>query len=447
MSVLSVDPRGIHDACKEAVVDSLLNNLSARLAGRGEFYKIIVGGKPSSVLMSEFIVPMPPDERDGDEEANPIQISAHGLDFQIARSSSKQNISVAVRGAVYVRILPEANDLKPGAHLEPRFPLTRDARRQLKMRVKEDLAKVRTELGMTGRGAKAHPDWPSKSSEVRRKAHEDLGIPFDNQLDRTKVDADGDDGNESVAANDGDGDSEAPPPSETKMADGLPDALAEAIAPPPKWLPLEVQLPTLRFTPETAERDAAATSTGLNEAASDGLRNGAGSSTEPYGGKLWGFRHGRPIKPSDVRNWDRYLESVRDSKVAALVPSIDLRWDLRALQDPLDPQRLTLHVALENWSAPTTAQNRREVEPSLFQTAVSVTLPASAHRQLKLDRVKPSYRYNQYLQYPAIGFNGGVVSHEANDLVTLTTTWSPRYVLPRLVPTDRSSEGVCSEIL
>jgi hypothetical protein len=48
--------------------------------------------------------------------------------------------------------------------------------------------------------------------------------------------------------------------------------------------------------------------------------------------------------------------------------------------------------------------------------------------------VKPSYRYNRYLKYPALGFNGGVAMAQDGDVHTLTTTWSPRYVLPRIVP-------------
>lgn len=70
MPIRSENPRDIHPAYKEAVVDSLLNGLSARLAGRGEFYKVVYGTKPSAALMSEFIVPMPAEERAGDEEAD-----------------------------------------------------------------------------------------------------------------------------------------------------------------------------------------------------------------------------------------------------------------------------------------------------------------------------------------------------------------------------------------
>src|SRR5260221_857803 len=100
MAVSSKDPRAIHDAYKEAVVDSLLNNLSGRLAGRGDFYRVIYGAKPSTALISEFIVPMPVDERMGDEEADPIRISAHGLDFQIRAAAVDTTMTVRVTGAV-----------------------------------------------------------------------------------------------------------------------------------------------------------------------------------------------------------------------------------------------------------------------------------------------------------------------------------------------------------
>src|ERR687887_670262 len=99
MTVSSKDPRAIHDAYKEAVVDSLLNNLSARIAGRGDFYRVVYGAKPSAVLISEFIVPMPVDERLGDEEADPIRISAHGLDFQVRASAVDTTMTVKATGA------------------------------------------------------------------------------------------------------------------------------------------------------------------------------------------------------------------------------------------------------------------------------------------------------------------------------------------------------------
>jgi hypothetical protein len=114
---------------------SLLNNLSGRLEGKGEFYKIIYGMKPSTALMSGFIVPMPQDERVGDEEADPIRISAHGMDLQILTSDAGETLTVSVRGAVYVRILPTVDEIKPGGRLEPVFPLNAEARTLLRTKV------------------------------------------------------------------------------------------------------------------------------------------------------------------------------------------------------------------------------------------------------------------------------------------------------------------------
>lgn len=444
MAVLSKKPRDIHDAYKEAVVDSLLNNLSARLAGRGEFYKIIYGSKPSSALMSEFILPMPADERDGDEEANPIQISAHGLDFQVSQASKAERMSVTVKGGVYVRILPTEDEVKPGGKLEATFPLTKEARNELRGLVKEALSMLASALP----GGKKHPDWAAKSFEARKKVHDDVGVPFDNKLDRTQIETEGEEGSE---AGEGGGSettggtgeiepSEAPPVKEAPVTDSLPDSKAEEIAPPAKWLRLDLELPSFVFTPATAEQDAKAATDALNVAIAEQLAKWSAGTDEPFGGKLWGYRHGRPIRPSDVRNWAKYLESVRSSDLKVVVPKLVLRWVVQALPDPVDSSRLTVHAALENWTEPLNKSNYKELEPSLFQVSMTLSLPTTAHQFLRLDRVKPSYRYNKYLKYPALGFNGGVVLIKAGDTHTLSTTWSPRYVLPRIIPTESSVE-------
>lgn len=460
MPVLCKNPRDIHDAYKEAVVDSVLNNLSARLAGRAEFYPVIYGARPSLALMSEFLVPMPPEERLGDEEANPIQISAHGLDLQIARDVGNEQMTVTVTGAVYVRILPIEDEIKPGGRLEPAFPLTKDAAKELKSRIKAALDQVRVELGMTTKGSKRHPDWFVKSEEARRKAHESLGIPFDNSLDRstgdgtdTPVDAAGGVAGEGAAGGDkgsnGEGASEpgaaivgndngadTPPEHAARAGKTLPDALAEAVPPPAKWLRLELKLPSMVFTPDTCESDAKKASTALNEAIAAQIKAWTESENEPYGGKLVGFRHGLKVMPSETRDWKTYLARARASNLPITVPTIDMRWVVQAAPDPLDATRTTLHIALENWTQPNTKYDRKDVEPSLFQVTMALTLKASTHRPLLLDRVKPSYRYNEYLRYPALGFNGGVVAADQGDNRVLTTTWSPRYVLPRIVPTE-----------
>lgn len=431
MPILSKSPRDIHPAYKEAVVDSLLNGLSARLAGRGDFYTVIYGAKPSAALMSEFIVPMPLDERGGDEEADPIRISAHGMDFQLRSAATDSKLGVSLTGAVYVRILPAEDEVRPGGRLEATFPLTREARADIRAKVKDALGKLVAELP----GGKTHLEWAEKSYDVRKAVYESMGLPFDNRLDRApeeeEAEAEGAEGESSEGGEEG----EALPVQEVTVGLITPDHLVDDIPPPPKWLRLELVLPSFEFTPATAEADAKKATDVLNEAIAKQLADWAASSNPETGGKLWGYRR-TSVRPSDVRDWKSYLERVRASRLAVIVPQIELRWVVQAMPDPVDATRVTVHVALENWTAPLMKTNFKELEPSLFQVSVTTAVPAADHQFLRLDRVKPSYRYNQYLKYPALGFNGGVTLAVDGALHRLTTTWAPRYVLPRIIPTD-----------
>lgn len=431
MPILSKDPRRIHDAYKEAVVDSLLNNLCARLAGRGDFYQIIFGTKPSAALISEFIVPVPAEERNSDEEADPIQISAHGLDFQVRSDASSAKMTVSAKCAVYVRLIPTADDVKPGGRLEVTFPLTREATTEIRKRTTEALRVLEAALP----GGRRNPEWPRKSAEARRKACEAVGVPFDNPRDRSSLDPETYKDTDPPSVYPATGEEEQDRPTIEVPGGSLPDQLAVAIPPPTKWLRLEVTLPEFDFTPVTGEIDARKATEETNEAIRQRLEKWAASFDEPFGGQQWGYRRGQLLSPSDVLNWNRYLDSVRTSGLKVVVPKIELRWVIHALPDPIDPERLTVHLALENWTAHLTSSTAKELEPAVFQLSISVAVPTSAHLFLHLDRVKPSYRYNEYLKYPALGFNGGVVLRRDGAHNILETTWSPRYVLPRIVPT------------
>lgn len=435
MPILSRNPRDIHPAYKEAVVDSLLNGLSARLAGRGDFYRVIYGAKPSAALMSEFIVPMPSEERGGDEEADPIRISAHGMDFQIRSAAVGTTLGVSLTGAVYVRILPTEDEVRPGGRLEATFPLTREARADIRSKVKDALGKLVAALP----GGKTHPEWAAKSYDARKAVYESIGLPFDNRLDRTPVEGDAE--AESAERDNGEGGEEGEVRPVQEVASGLttPDGLADDIPPPPKWLRLALTLPCFNFTPATAEADAKKATVALNIAIAEQLADWAASSDPETGGKLWGYRRAR-VRPSDVRDWKGFVERVRASSLAVIVPQIELRWVVQVVLDPVDATRMTVHVALENWTAPLTKANFKELEPSLFQVSVTSAVPAADHQFLRLDRVKPSYRYNQYLKYPALGFNAGITMTVDGALHRLTTTWAPRYVLPRIIPTDGAVE-------
>lgn len=307
--------------------------------------------------------------------------------------------------------------------------MTREARTEIRGKVKEVLTKLIASLP----GGKTNPDWATKSYDARKCVYESMGLPFDNRLDRAPAEEEA----EAEGADDEDG--EARPTQEVAVSLATPDSLAEDIPPPPKWLRLELTLPSFEFTAATAAVDAKKATDALNEAIAKQLADWAASTDPDTGGKLWGYRRAR-VRPSDVRDWKRYLEAVRASSLAVVIPKIDLRWVVQAMPDPVDATRMTIHLALENWTAPLTKINFKDVEPALFQVSVAVTVPTPDHQFLRLDRVKPSYRYNKYLRYPALGFNGGVTLTTDGPLCRLMTTWAPRYVLPRIVPTDGNVE-------
>ena len=63
MKVCAADAAKIDETCKEAVVDGLINNLGARVSGAGEFHRIIYKTRPSGLLVSGFLVPLPEEDR------------------------------------------------------------------------------------------------------------------------------------------------------------------------------------------------------------------------------------------------------------------------------------------------------------------------------------------------------------------------------------------------
>lgn len=143
--------------------------------------------------------------------------------------------------------------------------------------------------------------------------------------------------------------------------------------------------------------------------------------------------------------WNAYLDTLRARRPAVLadvLPNID-GVKLVADLDPdfADASRLNLRVALQNDAAMPSKRDASSFEHAIFQVALQVSLPAAAHLPLRLDRVRPSYRFRDWLEYPAMGLNCGVKALNGGaGLVALRTTWAPRYTQPRIEP--RSIKGV-----
>ncbi|EJN09816.1 DEAD/DEAH box helicase family protein [Herbaspirillum sp. YR522] len=427
--VLRANPAKISTTLKEAVVDALLNMTHAYSSGAGDFGKYLFGARPRTLLTSGFLLPMR-NEAGDDEVTSPIWISSHGLQLQVANGVGG-DIIVRPNLSVYVRVLPEENDLKrPNCKLS--FRLRREiflaAREAIRNRQNTEWEKIKGSYKVRYK----HPEWARIREEIRTQVYTERGLPLN--LSELSSDEPAD----SVTDDDRSVVTMAVDPNDKNAPVVGRDEDFEPLSIPHKWLRLDFLLPELKFTP--AARSAAIAlqvdqaTAQLNAAIAEHLRAWADGPE----GRMWGYRH-MPVTRSQYQNWKAFLDQVRASTEPVILPDIALNWHVRVTKDWLDRDNLNVFIALENRSnEPRTHAD--DSDQAVFQVELETTVPPQLHRSLKLERVEPSYRYNAYLQYPAMGHNGGVrtVTKDFDNLV-LRTTWTPRYVQPRIVPTSSAN--------
>jgi len=218
----------------------------------------------------------------------------------------------------------------------------------------------------------------------------------------------------------------------------------EPLTVPHKWMRLEVELPILELdtskSKDELERNIEDHAVQMQEAVAKRLQEWAQDDDPEHGGKAWGYRRLLTVPASQYTKWSEFLERVRKSELRIALPDIRLSWDLSIHTDWLDPSKRNLFIALENVSQ-MPQQHAEDTEEAVFVVSLRVQFPTALHHPLKLERIDPSYRYNKYLEYPAMGHNCGVlVVGSGPEQLILETTWTPRYTQPRIVPT--SANGV-----
>jgi Helicase conserved C-terminal domain len=444
MITKAADLRQIPDPLKEAVVDSILNNLAARVSGKGEFRQLIVNARPSDLLVSGFIVPLPEELRNDDEEASPLQINAHGLDFHASTERLHLPISFRLKGSIYVRIFPSAAEMAVGGDLAPVIPARPEIAKNLRDLTRAGMDQLRAELGAERFKERQHTDWDRRLFALRSRLHADIGLPFGG--DDTDDTAPPPEETDPDAARESE-DRDATKTSRYKTLYG-PDDLYQPVEPPQKWLRLDVELPEFEIALADCDADhLKALNDQLNAAIKANIERWLEATGKHASSEHVAYKSGSKILPSNLSNWTGYLEAVCQNGKPFALPELDFRWAVSHIADPLKPGRTLVHVAVENYSPrPSNRTIAKEVEQCLFQVQVIVRLPEKLLEPLLLDRVKPSYRYNAYLAYPALGFNCGVVSNRESSAHVLSTTWSPRYTLPRIIPSDVPAEHRFEEL-
>lgn len=441
--VLRADPALVPSTLKEAVVDGLLNLTYSRLSGAGPNGQYLFGARPRALLNSGFILPQKNPTGD-DEITSPIWVSSHGIQMQL-NAEARSIVKVSPRMSVYVRVLPREEDLKR-PNCRPVFMLRQAVVDELKAerdkRLNEAWEKVKGEY--TSRWK--HPKWPETRERVVDGIYAEKGIPrrlLTSDLPPEPVSEETPGEGEANIEAAGESTKEGV---ELRNAAGLPikDEHFEPLGVPHKWLRLEVTLPELALDtakpPEELELDIADHAAQMNAAVFKRLEDWVKSDDPETGGKAWGYRHQLEIPASQYTKWSDFLDRVRQSDLRIAIPDISLSWDLELHTDWLDPSKRNLFIALENVSQ-TPPQFVDETEEAVFQTSLRLELATALHQPLKLERIEPSYRYNKFLTYPAMGHNCGVERVQSTpDISVLETTWTPRYVQPRIVPT--SANGV-----
>jgi hypothetical protein len=422
---------------KEAIVDALLNMTWRRASGAGPEGDVVFAVKPSLRYVSGFLLPRFEETGQRDETSD-IHISTHGLDLQIAADASGE-FTVTSEFAIYVRALPSWEELTLPQHaLFPNHPLKREVDAAIRDEMKR----------LLGDALAAQETKPAD----QRRSHGDLQQEIYRQLlgrhgvevaPDVKVAAAGDAPDQSEEAAEESADNEGDETERLVAQRGRylfhNDASAQPIDIPQKWKRLPVRLPVLRTELSDAAAVQRAASSWTAEAREAISKTVVDWISTPDG-QNWAYRPS-DILPSHVRSqasWQSFLSALRamPPTVKSLAPdlsgvSLSVQFDA----DLKDPRRRNLRVMLENNSNAVRKRMRHRFDPCIHQVRLSVSLPAAAHLALKLDRVEPSYRFRDFLTYPAIGINCGAEETARRDLLHLTTTWMPRYMQPRIVPT------------
>lgn len=428
MNVTRRDPSSIPSTLKEAVADSLCNLTYGMVSGAGSFGEYVFGAPPSKVFVSGFLLPQRTLD-DGDEVTSPIWISSHGMDLQIS-SNSTAKVCVTPKVSVYVRIFPTSEDIaRPDC--KPKFSLKDTKRDALKQKLTAALDTRWAIIKDQFQERRKCPSWKAIQAEERVKLFKNEGLPPDLDLASFGVSDSDNENDETVVKLD------------AATIASLQDDHFNAIPIPLKWKRFEFTLPVfeidLSASKDKQAEEKAKHKALMKEHIAKLLDNWVLDTDPVTGGKAWVFRKNEAIPPSQWSNWTQYLDAMRLRANDPVIPEIELDWDIELSADFNDPSRMNLHIALENCSK-VVKREADTKEHAVFQMSIDVELPKVVHRMLRLDRIEPSYRFNQYLSYPAIGFNGGVETKSATDnKIILTSTWHPRFVQPRLRPVEYES--------
>ncbi|WP_347093256.1 helicase-related protein [Sphingomonas parapaucimobilis] len=432
---------------KEAVCDSLVNALVKRVAGGDERGRNLLGGSPRRGIFAAQLLPRFDTSGQADETTD-IRVAAVGVDL-MSVAGSGATMRVTPRFSVYVRVVPDWADLiAGGGELDFDFRLRANIQQQIDDAIRTERLPALQAAGVD------KPDWKGMDeakrstvratraqilAEVRRKAYAAQGIKL------LTEDADPDDTPQppaDVADTDQNTPEDAKPPLPpiarlVRDRRELPLGLVDPAPIPGKWTRLDLELPTLEFGCDAPDGDLASMVDAYNRTLGDAVAlqleawiAGPGATT------AWRDVSVQPGETLTEEKWRAALAALAARPIDRnrIVPDLSrVVVKVERQTDFLDPSSVSMRIMLDNQSPEPTPADARGRCNTVFNAGLAIEMPTTAHRQLRLDRVEPSYRFREHLEYPAIGLNCGVEAQIEGSDLRLRTTCAPRFAQPRIV--------------
>lgn len=440
------------ELAQEAVTDSLLNIVFARISGWGDEGSAVYGERPSRYFKSGFLLPRYNERHEDD--TNFIHNSNIGIDFQV-RSESRGTIRVIPNMSVYVRALPEWEELLDA--LRDRLFFTLDE--ELEQDLRERSRTIRSELMQAG-----NINYREASDQAFQQAASELGVEISNVQ------------NLSAVAGNGNSDTSTESYEDTGLIDDIDvdtdlagytdediDTIETEAGPiftrlqddqardrhaPAKWIRITFnELPAfeidLAAEPERIANIVSEYNQVLNNTIADNLHAWLRSPE----GMRQAFRPAI-LRPSNVENRENYIgwiEGVRQlepNPEEVLPYAGPLSIYCNFVSDFVNPELINVRIMIEHIGHDRIPRDRLRFDEAIHQVSLTIRLPETAHHQMKLDRVDPSYRYNPWMQQGGLGINCGISASLENDESILTTTWFPRYRQPRVDSLDTTAMNI-----
>lgn len=439
MNIQNIEGKDFIDA-KEALTDSLLNLTYRIVSGEGADGEFVYGDKPSRKFVSGFLLPAM-SESGADDETNDIHISNIGMDLQVQNPPAGE-LGIAVSFSVYIRVLPTWEEIERYG-LKPTFQLRSTVQRQIR-----DAIRDRTRALLAEEQNKPEDQrrmWGIIRVIASEEIYRQFGITITGQDEISQLDQkEGDENGPEVASEEEEARSH-----DVISVSGdvvLPDNLARPEDIPQKWRRFSLLSETLSLPLSASETDTEK----LLKAFADKLWADISQKVTTWvsspEGQQWAYRE-QPVVPTHLVTkdaWDAFLQFVRQTppNIQTLLPTLNnMRLIYSKAPNFSDSSIVNVRVSFENQNNKPPRNRYLCHDAAIHQVQVVVTVPTAIHSRLRLERIQPSFRYRNFMTYPALGINCGVeVGSENTNNVVLNTTWLPKYILPRIV--SRKISGI-----